>query len=50
MASGYCEYHKRFLNLKEIKYKRCRCKKNTRKKCRYFIPCMKLRYRNFVRK
>lgn len=46
MAAGYCMYHKRYMNFKEIKIKRCRCKANTKKRCRYFIPTMKMRYRN----
>ena len=50
MAAGYCMYHQRYLDKKEIKYKRCGCKANTKKKCKYFINTMKLRYRNNSRR
>lgn len=52
MAVGYCRFHKRYMSKDEIKVKRCRCKANTKNKCKYFIECskLKLRYRNCVRK
>lgn len=46
MAEGYCSFHQRFLTRKEVKIKRCRCKPNTRKVCKYFINTAKQRYRN----
>ena len=46
MAAGYCKFHNKYMTLGEIKKKRCRCKSNTKKPCRYFINTMKLRYIN----
>ena len=46
MAAGYCLYHQRYLDLKEIKFKRCRCKANTKQRCRHFISTLKQKYKN----
>ena len=46
MAAGYCIFHQKYLTSKEIKYKRCKCKSNTKKRCRHFICTLKQKYRN----
>lgn len=46
MAAGYCIFHQKDLTKKEIKYKRCRCKSNTKKRCRHFVATLKQKYRN----
>lgn len=50
MAAGYCEFHQKYLTIKEVKFKRCRCKANTRKKCRHFTCTLKQRYKNDIRR
>lgn len=47
MAIGYCEFHKKYLDSKEVKVKRCKCKLNTHKKCRHLkLFKTKVKYRN----
>lgn len=40
MKVGYCHYerHPKWLNKKDVKEFRCRCKCNTHEPCRYFEP------------
>ena len=47
MTVGYCWFHNRYLDADELKVKRCRCKENTKKRCKHLeLISTKQPYRN----